>query len=94
MRLIKKTAAFRKDLKRESKGQNLAILNNELPVILASLESDIPLSGQYRDHTLSGNWVGHRACHIRTDLLLVYRKIGSDDLELVRLGSHSELYGK
>jgi mRNA interferase YafQ len=33
----------------------------------------------------------HRDCHIRPDLILIYRKPDDDNLELVRLGSHSEL---
>ena len=31
-------------------------------------------------------------CHIRPDLILIYRKPDADRLELVRLGSHSELF--
>jgi mRNA interferase YafQ len=40
---------------------------------------------------LVGSWKGHRDCHIKPDLILIYRKVGTDALELVRLGSHSEL---
>jgi len=40
---------------------------------------------------MTGNWEGYRNCHIRFDLVLLYRKIGNDILELARLGSHSEL---
>jgi mRNA interferase YafQ len=43
------------------------------------------------DHPLSGEWSDHRDCHIRPDLVLIYRKPDDDSLELVRLGSHSEL---
>jgi mRNA interferase YafQ len=32
-----------------------------------------------------------RGCHIRPDLVLIYRKPDDASLELVRLGSHSEL---
>ncbi len=41
---------------------------------------------------LTGDWSDCRECHIRGDLLLVYRK-PDDVLQLVRLGSHSELLG-
>ncbi|MGH8118446.1 MAG: type II toxin-antitoxin system YafQ family toxin [Rhodanobacteraceae bacterium] len=44
-----------------------------------------------RDHALSGRWKNHRDCHVRPDLVRVYRKPGDDVLQLVRLGSHSEL---
>ena len=43
------------------------------------------------DHSLSGEWSDHRDCHIRPDLVLIYRKPDDKSLELVRLGSHSEL---
>ena len=39
-----------------------------------------------------GEWADNRDCHIRPDLILIYRKPYADRLELVRLGSHSELF--
>lgn len=45
------------------------------------------------DHDLTGDWIGYRECHIKPDLLLIYRKVGDDMLILARLGSHSELFG-
>lgn len=48
-----------------------------------------------RDHELSGNWVGHRECHIQPNWLLVYRI--EDDvlvLTLARTGTHSDLFDK
>ncbi len=48
-----------------------------------------------RDHELSGNWDGHRECHIQPDWLLIYR-IENDVLvlTLARTGTHSDLFGK
>ncbi len=46
-----------------------------------------------RDHALIGDWMGYRECHIKPDLLLIYRKLDADTLRLARLGSHSELFG-
>jgi len=46
-----------------------------------------------RDHRLSGAWDAHRECHLKPDLLLIYRKPEAEILQLVRLGSHSELFG-
>jgi mRNA interferase YafQ len=43
------------------------------------------------DHQLTGEWKDHRDCHIRPDLVLIYRLTDPDVLELVRLGSHTEL---
>jgi mRNA interferase YafQ len=48
---------------------------------------------EHRDHDLSGDWAGYRECHIKPDLLLIYRKSDADTLRLARLGSHSELFG-
>lgn len=51
------------------------------------------LDPKHKDHPLSGNWVGHRECHISPDWLLIYRY--DDDvlvLTLTRTGSHSDLF--
>ena len=55
------------------------------------LAADEPLPRRHFDHALVGEWSDHRDCHIRPDLVLIYRKPDTDTLELVRLGSHSEL---
>ena len=55
------------------------------------LSGDQPLPQRYFDHPLVGEWKDHRDCHIKPDLLLIYRKPDASSLELVRLGSHSEL---
>jgi len=53
--------------------------------------ADGPLAERYRDHSLTGDWKDHRDCHIKPDLVLIYRKPDEDRLQLIRLGSHSEL---
>ncbi|ASV84412.1 addiction module toxin, RelE/StbE family protein [Ochrobactrum quorumnocens] len=58
------------------------------------LSSDAVLPEKYRDHALTGVWKDHRDCHIKPDLVLNYQKTDDDELlilQLVRLGSHSEL---
>jgi len=55
------------------------------------LADDTPLPRQNFDHSLSGEWSDYRDCHIKPDLVLIYRKPDAESLELVRLGSHSEL---
>ncbi|MGH6988435.1 MAG: type II toxin-antitoxin system YafQ family toxin [Stellaceae bacterium] len=55
------------------------------------LAADLPLPRRYFDHALSGEWQDFRDCHIRPDLILIYRKPDEATLELVRLGSHGEL---
>jgi mRNA interferase YafQ len=94
MRMIKLTSRFKKDLKREKKGQYRSTLEADLFHVLDMLSSDKALPERYRDHSLTGDWKDHRDCHIKPDLVLIYQKIDDDELlilQLVRLGSHSEL---
>lgn len=93
MRTIERSSAFKRDYKRESKGKHRARLDDDLRPVLVALATDQPLDHRYRDHNLSGDWVGYRECHIRPDLLLIYRKSNEDTVRLARVGSHSELFG-
>ena len=57
-----------------------------------ALASDQPLEPRHRDHALTGEWKDRRDCHVKPDLVvLIYRKPDDATLQLVRLGSHSEL---
>jgi len=91
MRTIDRASRFRRDLKRESKGQHRLTLDQDLADALYELVNDRPLEPRYRDHQLTGNWVGCRDCHVYSDLVLIYRKPDAVTLQLIRLGSHSEL---
>ena len=91
MREIEWTTRFKRDYRREKKGRYRAVLDSELTLILRMLAADQPLDERYRDHALGGDWKDHRDCHIRPDLVLIYRKPDAATLTLVRLGSHSEL---
>jgi mRNA interferase YafQ len=93
MRTIERSSAFKRDYKREAKGQHRATLDADLVPVLAALANDHPLEPRHHDHDLSGDWSGYRECHIKPDLLLIYRKPDADSLRLARLGSHSELFG-
>jgi mRNA interferase YafQ len=93
MRAIDRAASFKRDYKREAKGQHRATLDSELKPVLLALATDRSLDPRYRDHDLSGDWAGYRECHVKPDLLLIYRKSAADTLRLARLGSHSELFG-
>ena len=91
MRTIDPTGRFKRDLKRELKGRHRQYILNEMGELIALLAADVPLPPHNRDHALTGDWHDHRDCHVKPDLVLIYRKPDSDSLELVRLGSHSEL---
>ena len=78
--------------KAEEYGKRCRILLEQVVALLAMGE---PLPDKNRDHDLSGDWAGHRECHILPDWLLVYRI--EDDvlvLTLARTGTHSDLFGK
>ena len=93
MRTIDRSSAFKRDYKREAKGQHRDTLDGALKPVLVALATDQPLEARWRDHDLSGDWAGYRECHIKSDLLLIYRKSDADNLRLARLGSHSQLFG-
>ena len=89
---IKHTSQFKKDYKlAKRRGLNLSLLKE----IISQLANGEQLEEKYRDHDLSGDWKGHRECHIQPDWLLVYR-IEDDVLILTvsRTGTHSDLFGK
>ncbi len=93
MRTIDRASAFKRDYKREAKGQHRGTLDRDRGAVLVALVMDQPLDAQHRDHDLSGDWAGYRECHVKPDLLLIHRKSDADTLRLARLGSHSELFG-
>jgi mRNA interferase YafQ len=91
MRTIERTTAFKRDYKREKRGQHSRTLDKALGDVVQLLADDEPLPPRNRDHPLSGDWSGYRECHIKPDLLLIYSK-PEGTLQLIRLGSHSELF--
>jgi mRNA interferase YafQ len=90
MRTISRTGRFKRDYKRVRAGALAAKLDDLLREAIALLAADQPLPERFRDHALTG-CNDSRDCHIRPDLILIYRKPDEESLELVRLGSHSEL---
>ena len=90
MRTIERTGQFKRDYKREAKGSHRETLEAFVAVVSA-LASDRPLEARHRDHALTGEWKDHRDCHVRPDLVLIYRKPDAGTLQLVRLGSHAQL---
>jgi mRNA interferase YafQ len=91
MRTAKHTSRFRRDYQREKSGRHGKRLDADLLATVTLLAKDEPLPRRYFDHQLGGEWNDHGDCHIRPDLIPIYRKPDETSLELVRLGSHSEL---
>lgn len=90
MRELHSTVKFRKDLKLIKK-RNIDI--EPLLTVVRMLLKDEKLPEKYRDHGLSGEYIGIRECHIRPDWLLLY-ELSGDKLVLIlnRTGSHSDIF--
>jgi mRNA interferase YafQ len=88
---IRRTTQFKRDFKRELRGRHRSSVGNDLQAALSLLFAGRTLPARYFDHALSGEWKDHRDCHLKPDLVLIYRWDEDDTLALVRLGSHSEL---
>ena len=89
---VKPTAQFKKDYKAAIKRHlDIAALQD----IVTKLANGETLDEKHCDHPLSGQWQGHRECHITPDWLLIYYlKKDVLVLTLARTGSHAELFGK
>jgi mRNA interferase YafQ len=92
MRRIERTTVFARDFKREKRSGRHANIDLLLADALTFLVDDKPLPPMNHDHPLAGEWQDFRECHLRPDLLLIYRKPDAQTLHLVRMGSHSEIF--
>ena len=90
--IVKATTQFKKDYKLAVKRKlDISLLDD----VIRMLSRGESLPEKNKDHSLSGNWVGHRECHILPNWLLIYRI--EDNvlvLTLSRTGTHSDLFGK
>ena len=83
------TAKFRKDVKlMKKRGKDLKLLQEVIDTLLEGEQLD----SKYKDHALTGNYIGFRECHIQPDWLLIYM-ISNEQLIVTasRTGSHSDL---
>ena len=88
MRKIIQWNQFRRDYKRaKRRGQNV----EKLEVVVEQLVQFGILDTVHRPHKLTGKWTGFWECHIAPDWLLIYA-INDDEVLLVRMGSHSDLF--
>lgn len=91
MKRIFPTGRYKKDYKRyRNQPKKLA----ELAKVINMLANDQPLPSEYKPHKLIGEYEGCLECHIQGDFLLIWFDEVNDIIELVRLGSHSEVFGK
>ena len=91
MKEIRFTSQFKKDFKRIKKdARKIEVFY----FIADKLRKGEPIPSQYKPHLLSGDWKNHMECHLNDDYLLIWYDKVADVIEFVRLGSHSELFGK
>ena len=85
------TSSFKRDIKR----RYLDLVTAEWAEVLDCLVANSPLPEKYLDHPLKGGaeFKKCRDCHVKPDLVLIYRLMGDDVLELHQLDSHSEIFG-
>lgn len=89
MKKLHPTTQYKKDYKRfRNNPKKLA----KLMAVLNMLQSEITISAEYDPHMLTGNYAGYMECHIEGDFLLIWFDREADQIDLVRLGSHSELF--
>lgn len=82
---------FKRDF-RKCKRQNRDMQKLQSLLELLLVGEALPIKN--RDHSLTGNYIHYRECHIEPDWLLIYRiNKGEKLIELIRTGSHSELFG-
>lgn len=91
MNEIRKTTQFKKDFKRIKHDLKKVEALFRIVEKLAKGE-DIPK--EYNPHHLVGDYKKFMECHIEDDLLLIWFDKLKGVIELTRLGTHSELYGK
>lgn len=70
------------------------VANEEIEEVVNLIAGGGKLPSSYNEHLLVGDLAGYYECHIRPDLLLIY-KVQKEAfiLQLVDIGSHSQLFG-
>ena len=89
MLILDYSSQFKKDFKTITKLPIPEII--EVGNVISTLQKSLILDAKYVDHALIGNWHGFRDCHIKPDLVLIYR-IHETYLQLARIGTHNDVF--
>lgn len=90
MKKLRFSSQYKKDAKRfRNQPQKMA----KVVEILQMLQNEEPIPKIYRPHMLSGNYSGCMECHVEGDFLLIWIDETENIIGVLRLGSHSELFG-
>ena len=91
MRMLRYSTQFKKDFKRY---RNNPVKLGKLLEFLRILEKGDNIPQHYKPHILTGNYKDCMECHIEGDFLLIWFDEDNETVVILRLGSHSELFGK
>ncbi len=87
---VRYSSAFKRDFKAcVKRGYKMPLL--QVAVDILRIPDVLPANN--KDHQLIGNYSGYRECHIEPDWLLIYKQT-DNELQLYRMGTHSDLFGK
>ena len=89
MLILDYSSQFKKDFKKITKLSIPKII--EVGNVISTLQKILILDAKYVDHALVGNWHGFRDCHIKPDLVLIYR-IHENYLQLARIGTQNDVF--
>ena len=89
MLILDYSSQFKKDFKKITKLLIPEII--EVGNVISTLQKSLILDAKYVDHALVGNWHGFRDCHMKPDLVLIYR-IHETYLQLARIGTHNDVF--
>ena len=90
MKTLHYTSQYKKDFKRyRNNPKKLA----KLLEVLRLLENGIPIPAELKPHRLTGNYADCMECHIEGDFLLIWYNESDNIIEILRFGTHSELFG-
>ena len=89
MKKLHPTTQYKKDYKLFRNNPNKL---KKLMTVLNMLQSETQIPSEYYPHMLTGKYAGYMECHIEGDFLLIWFDPDTDQIDLVRLGSHSELF--
>ena len=89
MKNLRPTTQYKKDYKRFRNNPKKV---EALKEVLLMLKNEQPIPARFQPHILYGEYRGCMECHVQGDFLLIWIDKKSNVVELVRLGSHSELF--
>ena len=90
MKILRYSSQFKKDAKRF---RNQPKKMEKVVEILRMLRDEIPVPPEYSPHMLKGDYRGCMECHVEGDFLLIWIDETENQIGVLRLGSHSELFG-